>query len=361
MGEMLPPSQQYHEDAKQKATASSEDRLPQDTAVTQNLPQYRYEDSDPALPEYLSPKRRDRDQEVATSVTSSNDGNEEEPKAVSLKWRIVCLIVAGFTVLTVVVGILQFNVSTPEDEVPDRTSDYVTGKFPGAVILRSGDSIRPGDSVQSPSGDFGVRMTKTGDLVLEDMRSNSTIWSAGTIGGAICYMQDDGNVVIRDRFDQNLWRSKTHKHDNSILIVDDGGRIAVRYGETLVWMQGTPLGNYTGPSSNDLVFPVRGTFYYAWYPQTWKVGSGALARFESDLGYYLSGDPVVVESHVDQLEYGNIDVGIISWFGPETNLDIARITQLLDETWDKQSPLKWTVYYEDEVRLCLPHPTMTSY
>ena len=40
----------------------------------------------------------------------------------------------------------------------------------------------------------------------------------------------------------------------------------------------------------------------------------------------------------------------ISWWGIDTNLDKARITQLMDETMLQESPLKWTIYYEDEYK-----------
>jgi hypothetical protein len=354
MRNITPFSQQYFQEDKEGAKDNRTHYLEEAAAKdNRNNPQHRYhKQPDSTSTESLSPKLPIRDQEVATSAnTSSEDEDAHQLKNVPFKMRMICLITVFFALLTVTVGILQYKHSMQEDNNENRESDYITGIFPGSIILRSGESLLPGDFVASPSGDFRVRMADRGDLVLEDMRLNTTIWSAGVVGGVVCDMQDDGNVIIRNQLDESLWSTGTHKHDSSTLIVDDGGRIGVRYSETLVWMQGIPGAQYTGPSSNDLIFPVRGAFYYSWYPQTWKVSSGDLARFEPDLGYYLSGDPVVVESHIDQFEYGNIDLGIISWFGPGSNLDIARITELLDKTFDRKSQLKWTVYYEDEVRL----------
>ena len=117
-------------------------------------------------------------------------------------------------------------------------------------------------------------------------------------------------------------------------------------------MEGIPSGTYTNPpSKNDLTFPVRGAFYYAWYPETWRVSSGALTKFKPDLGYYNSGDPSVVTSHIKSLDYGNINVGIISWWGQSSGLDKSRITLLLNTTSLLKSTLKWAVYYEDEMKL----------
>lgn len=351
-----PFSQQYFQEDEEGAKDNRNHYLEEAAAIDNRNHLQHHGQPDATSNDSVSPMLPPmRDKEVATSDNSSEDEDAHQLENGSSKRRKkICLIVFVFALLTVTVGLMQYNDGTTqedkEDIIEDRESDYFAGEFPGSIVLRSGDSLLPGEFVASPSGDFRVRMTDRGDLVLEDMRSNTTIWSAGVTGGVDCYMQDDGNVMIRDPLEDNLWSTGTHKHDSSTLIVDDGGRIGVRYSDTLIWLQGIPgAPKYTGPTSNDLVFPVRGIFYYAWYPQTWTVSSGDLARFEPDLGYYVSGDPVVVESHLDQLEYGNIDVGIISWFGSGSNLDIARITQLLDRTLERGSQMKWTVYYEDEV------------
>ena len=41
-------------------------------------------------------------------------------------------------------------------------------------------------------------------------------------------------------------------------------------------------------------------------------------------------------------------MSIASWWGPESNLDRARLTLLMDETIAMESQVKWTIYYEDE-------------
>ena len=53
---------------------------------------------------------------------------------------------------------------------------------------------------------------------------------------------------------------------DSRFVIDDGGRIGVVYRSTYIWVEGVPRGTYNGPSSRDMTFPIRGTFYYAWYP-----------------------------------------------------------------------------------------------
>lgn len=118
------------------------------------------------------------------------------------------------------------------------------------------------------------------------------------------------------------------------------------------------------------------------FPETWTVG-GVEVKYTPNLGNipdgkYKSGDPLVVKEHVKALDYSLMDLSIIScksawivlscsipmWlfshvhflpclsvstgWGESDRLDRARITQLLDETTRQQSPLKWSIYYEDE-------------
>ena len=221
-------------------------------------------------------------------------------------------------------------------------------------------------------------------MVLQD-RSSNNIWTAGTSGGYRVYMQSDGNVIVRDRSNRALWTSRTYNNRGATLVVDDGGRIAVMKDGTPMWLDGIPRGTYTGPSSSDLTFPTRGIFYYPWYvnfflkkkkqqqpkrislagmivspdvprfvfhrfPETWTV-NGQLSKFPPDIGLYSSSDPAVAENHIDALNYAHIDLSIASWWGKETNLDRARLTLLMEKTIEMGSPLKWTIYYEDEKQL----------
>jgi hypothetical protein len=121
------------------------------------------------------------------------------------------------------------------------------------------------------------------------------------------------------------------------------------YASSYVWIQGIPRGTYTGPpSKSDITFPIRAAFYYNWYPETWKVSSGAQAIFVPDtLGFYNSADPVVVETHIDQFEYGNIELGIISWWGESKYNERSRISLLQNMTTSLRSGIKWSVYYEE--------------
>ena len=87
--------------------------------------------------------------------------------------------------------------------------------------------------------------------------------------------------------------------------------------------------------------------YFSWYPSTWHV-NGHRAHYDTSLGMYSSSDPEVADAHIDSMDYGKIQLSIASWWGPGTHLDRSRLTMLMDETIAQNSPLKWTIYHEDE-------------
>jgi hypothetical protein len=57
---------------------------------------------------------------------------------------------------------------------------------------------------------------------------------------------------------------------------------------------------------------------------------------------------IVIVFSNDGGTYAHIDLSIASWWGPESKLDRACLTMLMDKTIAMQSQVKWTVYYEAE-------------
>ena len=237
---------------------------------------------------------------------------------------------------------VEEETASVEEEIPVDIFE----EFQHSVVIDSNTFLSMGDTVSSPSGDFNVHFNGDGDLVLDDQNGN-VVWSADVSGGFRCYMQQDGNLIIRSSEMAAIWTSHTSGNEDAHLIVDDGGRLSVVLGNSPVWMAGLPRGEYTGPSSPDLQFPIRGIFYYPWYPETWSV-NGARARFQPDLEWYSSSDPAVIENHIDQLQYAHVDLSIASWWGQGSTLDRSRISLLMDTTVSLQSNIKWSVYHEDE-------------
>jgi len=98
---------------------------------------------------------------------------------------------------------------------------------------------------------------------------------------------------------------------------------------------------------SQLTFPLRGAFYYSWYPATWSV-NGKHVFYQPTLGYYSSDDQAVVDQHIKDLDYANVNVGIASWWGINQQSENTRIPMLLNRTIAAGSALKWAMYYEKE-------------
>jgi Glycosyl hydrolase family 99 len=106
------------------------------------------------------------------------------------------------------------------------------------------------------------------------------------------------------------------------------------------------LSGYNSVSSQS-AFPLRGIFYYSWFPETWVV-NGAHVVYQPTLGYYSSDDQTVVDQHIKDLDYANINVAIASWWGVNQHSENTRIPMLLNRTIAAGSNLKWAMYYEKE-------------
>jgi hypothetical protein len=95
-------------------------------------------------------------------------------------------------------------------------------------------------------------------------------------------------------------------------------------------------------------FPIRAAFFYAWYPENWKVG-GRYPHFDPTAGYYSSAAAHVQRAQIRALVYARMDAAIASWSGRGGSPD-ARLRRLLAETVRLRAPLKWAVYHEREGR-----------
>jgi hypothetical protein len=89
-------------------------------------------------------------------------------------------------------------------------------------------------------------------------------------------------------------------------------------------------------------FPIRGAFYYPWFPENW---TQAGTVYHPALGFYDSGDRAVAARELDGLRYGNFAVGIYSWWGRGSGTN-ARLPMHLDVA--RQTPFRWAIYYEPE-------------
>jgi len=228
------------------------------------------------------------------------------------------------------------------------TPPFIREEYPYTAVLTSNEQLYLGDIVTSPNKMFSFSFTNEGSLVLRKSDSDEILWSNGEKGATKCSLQPDGNLVLRRKDKTTTWKSATHKNPGAELHLDDGGQISIVSVEgTALWLAGLPRGIYTGRQRESLNFPIRGIFYYPWYPETWTV-RGTHVFYNPNSGYYSSGDGDIQTKHVETLDYIHADVAIASWFGPDTHRDRARLTNLMVKS--KSIRTKWTVYHEEEFR-----------
>lgn len=119
--------------------------------------------------------------------------------------------------------------------------------------------------------------------------------------------------------------------------------------------QGCHHGAQTSPSASPSAsasatvqptFPIRAAFYYPWFPEAWtQKGIYPYTNYHPSLGYYDSRQLDTVRKHIDAMRYGNIEVGISSWWGINKKEDL-RVPVLLQAA--QSTPFRWTLYYEPE-------------
>ncbi len=116
----------------------------------------------------------------------------------------------------------------------------------------------------------------------------------------------------------------------------------------------------------DLEPPLRGIFYYAWYPNNWDP-NGYHVTYQPTNGYYDNNDREVINSHIDELEYANVDVVIASWWGLDNTNRRPRdwaIKKCMEETdrrtENREIDLKWAIYYELEASYNEPMDTIKA-
>jgi len=100
---------------------------------------------------------------------------------------------------------------------------------------------------------------------------------------------------------------------------------------------------------------MRAAFYYGWYPETWTAG-GAPVHGEPSIGRYAS-QLGTFQNHVLAMRYGRINVGIFSWWGPQSPYD-ARVPDMLRAA--EGTPFHWCAYYEQEGFGNPDVPTLTA-
>jgi hypothetical protein len=90
---------------------------------------------------------------------------------------------------------------------------------------------------------------------------------------------------------------------------------------------------------------IRGAFYYPWFPEAWtQQGQNPFTNYTPTRGFY-STDTATVTAQIADMQYGDITIGIASWFGPGTTTD-KHWPALMQAA--KGTGFAWAPYYEPE-------------
>jgi hypothetical protein len=152
---------------------------------------------------------------------------------------------------------------------PTPDSNRPTRKPQSVVLATNGRILERGRFVSSPNGEYNVGLNSNGQLVVRGGNNNDNVWTLMDKNRekisniSRMYMQSDGNLVLKTSSNKLLWNSETSNNLGAEFLIDDGGQLSINFKGASLWIDGLPRKIYTGPSSSDLNFPVRGFFYYA--------------------------------------------------------------------------------------------------
>ena len=94
--------------------------------------------------------------------------------------------------------------------------------------LNPGDTLQVDESLESPNGQFSLRLQEDGNLVLYG-QGGQPLWASGTDGQevATATMQDDGNLVLYSAGGDAVWASNTVGNGGAYLVVQDDGNLVI--------------------------------------------------------------------------------------------------------------------------------------
>lgn len=93
--------------------------------------------------------------------------------------------------------------------------------------LSAEQSLSPGESLQSPNGQFSLTLQDDGNLVL--YAGSDAVWATGTNGQPVARatMQADGNLVLYSSEGEAVWASNTDGNPGAYLVLQDDQNLVV--------------------------------------------------------------------------------------------------------------------------------------
>ena len=207
------------------------------------------------------------------------------------------------------------------------------------ATLFPGQSLLPGQSLQSDNGLYTLTMQPDGNVVLRN-RESTPLWRTGTGGGQFdpreFIMQTDGNLVLYDTSGQARWNSKTQGNPGAFLNVqDDGNLVVYRAGSATetagnsLWSSGTnvppPLTLHTVVDNGAMLNVGDAnlsflSYYMLFNPNVTEAADGGIAPYTeqgidaSQPGLGCGGNTVTVNAKIDaNFAGGSNRVGSWTW------------------------------------------------
>jgi Bacterial Ig domain/Glycosyl hydrolase family 99/Calcineurin-like phosphoesterase len=233
-------------------------------------------------------------------------------------------------------GTYSLRVTSTSSNGADYTSKEGAVGFRPELIVTLGeppDSTAPTAEITTPTGGDTVS-----DLVSVEAAASDDVGvvELGLLVDGVTWASLTAEPYS---FSLDTLRLTNGSHDLSVRAADAAGNIGTSA------VVSVNVDNPVLPSA--LSFPVRGAFYYPWFPETWTV-AGQPVHYEPTLGLYDSSLASVVDSHIAALEAAKIDLGIVSWWGPGHHSESTRVPLLLDRTTELGAKVRWAFYYESE-------------
>jgi surface antigen len=180
------------------------------------------------------------------------------------------------------VGHARFTVQVTDAARPAVSARKTFTLFVTGTALPSGGTLRAGDYLVSPSGQYNLVMQTDGNLV--EYFDGDALWASGTGGtGNYLAMQSDGNLVVYTSTGHALWSSKTGGHSPASysLAMQSDANVVVYGPSGPVWASST-----TQPS----VVPVNGVLDSGWSLRSPSGQYTLVMQTDGNLVEYFEGD-----------------------------------------------------------------------
>ena len=114
--------------------------------------------------------------------------------------------------------------------------------------------------VTSLNGAYQAGLDGSGNLVVRDAKTQQVLWSLGQTNALTVWMQDDGNLVMRNSAGRAIWTSKTlwSRRDRAYFVLDNAGALFVMLlldDQRVLWTGGIPRSGPSPPTSVPAPFP----------------------------------------------------------------------------------------------------------